>query len=402
MKGVFIDCSVAGASGDMLTAALIDAGAPARKVKKAMVRAGKPFGGVKASVKRVSVSGIRATRVNVETKDEGGRSYPEIIRYLRRLALPSKVKAASAEALAVLAQAEARVHRKKLERLVLHEVGAADAIADIIGCCTAAYELGLFDREVMASEVAVGRGVIAIGHGRIPLPAPATLEILKGAPIRGKPIDAELTTPTGAALLKTLAHRFTSAFPPMRIDAIGYGAGRKELGEAPNLLRICLGELSESKLELQDVSILETNVDDVSGEIIGYTLDKLLEGGALDASAIPMLMKKGRPGFLIRVITKPSDIEKLARVLMLHTGTLGVRLVPLMHRYALERESLPIKVVIGKRKFKAHVKVARERGKLMGFAAEYEDAKKIAERMGLSLREVISRIEEAARRKIKK
>lgn len=401
MKAAFIDCSIAGVSGDMFTAALIDAGAPAEKVKRAMIAAGRPFGDIKVSIRRVSVSGVGATRLDVMTHDEGGRNYFDIVGKLKDLSLPKEVKAASLEALAALARAEAKVHRRKLERLVLHEVGAADAIADIVGCCTAAHELGLFNQEVLASEVAVGQGLTTFAHGKLPLPAPATLEILRGVPIRGKPIDAELTTPTGASLLKTIANRFTKAYPAMQVEAIGYGAGARELKEVPNVMRVCLGEVSESSLELQEIGLLETNVDDVSGEVIGYAIEKLLAEGALDASATPMLMKKGRPGFLISVIAKPNDVEKLARLLMLHTGTLGIRVLPIAHRYVLQRESLPIYVRIGGRKFRVRVKVSRERGKLFGISAEYEDAKKIAERTGLSLREVIGRIEEAARRRIK-
>jgi uncharacterized protein (TIGR00299 family) protein len=401
MKVAFIDCSIAGVSGDMLTAALIDAGAPAQKVKRAMVAAGKPFGGIKVSIKRVKVNDIGATRVDVMTSDRGGRNYLDIVGRLEKLDLPEEVKAASLEALKVLARAESKVHRRRLDRLVLHEVGAADAIADIVGCCTAAHELGLFDRDVLASHVAVGRGLTTFAHGKLPLPAPAVLEILRGVPIKGKPIDAELTTPTGAALLGTLADRYTTAYPEMQVDAIGYGAGARKLKEVPNILRVCLGELAGSSLELQEIGILETNVDDVSGEVVGYAIEKLLAEGALDVSATPIVMKKGRPGFLIRVLTRPGDAERLARLLMLHTGTLGVRVLPIAHRYVLEREISPVEIIIGGRKFRARVKVARERGKLFEISAEYEDAKKIAERTGVPLREVISRIEEAARLKIK-
>lgn len=401
VKAAFIDCSIAGISGDMFTAALIDSGAPAQKVTKAMMAAGKPFGGVKVLIKRTNVSGIGAVHVDVITRDEGGRNYLDIVRQFKKLTMPKGVKAASLEALATLAHAEAKVHRKSLKRLVLHEVGAADAVADIVGCCTAANELGLFDREVLSSRVAVGQGLTTFAHGKLPLPAPSVLEILSGAPIYGKPIDAELTTPTGAALLKTLADRFTTAYPEMRIERVGYGAGTRRLEEVPNVLRVCLGEIEESPLELQEVSLLETNVDDISGEVIGYTIEKLLAEGALDASATPMLMKKGRPGSLIRVIAKPGDAERLARLLMFHTGTLGVRVLPISHRYVLKRESLPIQVTIGGQKFTARVKVSRERGKLFGLSAEYEDARRISERTGISLREVISQIEETARRRIK-
>lgn len=245
VKAAFIDCSIAGISGDMFTAALIDSGAPAQKVTKAMMAAGKPFGGVKVLIKRTNVSGIGAVHVDVITRDEGGRNYLDIVRQFKKLTMPKGVKAASLEALATLAHAEAKVHRKSLKRLVLHEVGAADAVADIVGCCTAANELGLFDREVLSSRVAVGQGLTTFAHGKLPLPAPSVLEILSGAPIYGKPIDAELTTPTGAALLKTLADRFTTAYPEMRIERVGYGAGTRRLEEVPNVLRVCLGEIEE-------------------------------------------------------------------------------------------------------------------------------------------------------------
>jgi uncharacterized protein (TIGR00299 family) protein len=400
VKAAFIDCSIAGISGDMYIAALIDAGAPLQKVTKAMMAAGKSFGGVKVLIKRVNVSGIGAVHVDVITRDEGGRNYLDIVRQFKKISLPEEVKTASLQALTTLARAEAKVHRKSLERLVLHEVGTADAVADIVGCCTAANELGLLDGEVLSSRVAVGQGLTTFAHGKLPLPAPSVLEILRGVPIYGKTIDAELTTPTGAALLKTLTDRFTTSYPEMRIDRVGYGAGTRRLEEIPNVLRVCLGEI-ERPLDLQEVTLLETNVDDVSGEVIGYAIEKLLVEGALDASATPMLMKKGRPGSLIRVIAKPGDAERLARMLMLHTGTLGVRVLPISHRYVLKRESLPIQVTMGGKKFTARVKVSREKGKLFGLSAEYEDARKISERTGVSLREVISRIEETARRKIK-
>jgi hypothetical protein len=400
MKLAFIDCSIAGVSGDMLTAALIDAGAPAGKVKRAMLRAGELFGDVKVGVKRVRMNEIKATRVEVETRDKGGRTYREITGRLRKLMLPKQVREVTLDALKTLADAEAKVHGKLLSQLMLHEVGAADAIADIVGCCTAACELGLLEREVLASEVAVGKGTTAFAHGRLPLPAPATLEILRGKPICGVDTNVELTTPTGAALLVALADQFVNVYPPMRIDAVGYGAGARRL-PSPNLVRVCLGEASGRGPRSQEIAVLETNVDDVSGEVIGYTLEKLLAEGALDASATPTLMKKGRPGFLIKVFTKPADVERLARVLMLETGTLGVRVLPSVHRYALEREVVRVDLKLAGRKFRPRVKVARERGRLVGFAAEYEDARQIAERTGIRLREVIGRIEEIARKKVR-
>lgn len=398
VKLSFIDCSIAGVSGDMLTAALIDAGAPAEKVRRAMLRAGGLFGDVKVKIKRVRVNEIKATRVEVESSDEGGRTCGEIVKRLGQISLPPKISNAAVKTLRTLAEAEARVHGKHLDQLVLHEVGAADAVADIVGCCTAADELGLLECEVLASEVAVGKGTTVFAHGRLPLPAPATLEILRGKPIRGVPVNAELTTPTGAALLVTLANKFIDAYPAMRVDKIGYGIGTLEL-PMPDLVRICLGE--PSGLELQKIAVLETNVDNISGEAAGYALEKLMQEGALDASVAPLLMKKGRPGFLIMVIAESKDSERLARVLMRETGTLGVRLMPLVHRYALARDVKKIDFVIAGRKFRPRVKIAKDGREVVGLTAEYEDAKEIAEKTDLPFREVKKLIEDAARRKIR-
>lgn len=399
MKLAFIDCGTAGVSGDLLTAALIDAGASARKVKLTMLAAAKPFGGAEVEIKRVSVSGIGATRVEVKTKDRGGRRYVDVVRKLKKVKMSAPVKKAAMRALEVLARAEAAVHGEELDKLTFHKIGAADAIADIVGCCVAAHELGLLKCKVLASEVAVGRGITSTGHGLAPLPAPATLEILKGLPIRGKAVDSELTTPTGAALLITLADGFVDYFPEMRVKSVGYGAGKKELCD-PNIARVFIGETGKRSLRSEDITVLETNLDDVSGKIIAYAIEKLLAAGALDASAAPITMKKGRPGFLVKVLAKPKDAEKLARLLMLHTGTLGVRFTP-TRRYVLERELLQVDVTVSGKKFKARVKVAREGKKLIGLAAEYEDAKKIAEKTGLGLREIIDHIEKIARRKVK-
>jgi hypothetical protein len=257
----------------------------------------------------------------------------------------------------------------------------------------------LFEREVLASEIAIGRGLASVGYGKVPVPAPATLEILRGKPISGKQVDAELTTPTGAALLTTLATKFVRAYPTMRIDAVGYGAGTRKL-PTPNLVRVCLGETSKAELKFEEIVTLETNLDDVSGEVVGFVMEKLLVKGALDVRVTPTQMKKGRPGFAIQTLAKPADAERLARLLMLHTGTLGVRVLP-TRRYVLKRRVVPIKLKLGERGFKARVKLALDHGRIVGLAAEYEDARRIAERTGFGIREIMVRIEEAARRGIR-
>ena len=399
MKLAFIDCSIAGVSGDMLTAALIDAGASAERVRRAMISAGSCIGDVKVEIRRTKVNEIKATRVNVETKDEGGRTYHDIVKRLGKISMPDRVRTAAFAALKRLADAESKVHDKPHDQLFLHEVGAADAIADMVGACTAAEDLGLLDGEILTSEVAVGKGTTKFAHGNLPLPPPAVLEILKGIPIRGVDTNNELTTPTGAALIATLANRFVNVFPPMRVSSVGYGAGARNF-PSPNFVRVCVGE-PVGVPGSQEIAVLETNVDNVSGEVIGFTIEKLMKEGALDAGVIPIFMKKGRPGFLIRVLAKPKDSERLARVLMLETGTLGVRVMPSVHRYALEREIVQVDVKLAGLKFRPKVKVAREGKKVVSLGAEYEDARAIAERTGLPLREVLRSIEDIARSKIK-
>lgn len=399
MRLAFIDCSIAGVSGDMLTAALVDAGASVERVKRAMVSAGRCISPVKVRIKRTEVNGIRATRVEVDTEDQGGRSYQEIVSRLKEITLPERVRDKVFAALRTLAEAESRVHGRPLDELHLHEVGAADAVADIVGACTAADDLGLFDGEIISSEIAVGKGTTKFTHGSLPIPPPAVLEILKGKPIVGIDTSNELTTPTGAALVTTLANRYVNIFPPMRVVSVGYGAGKKDF-PSPNFTRVCVGESLETP-EAQEIALLETNVDNISGEIIGHTIEKLLDEGALDASAVPIIMKKSRPGFLLRVLTRPKDSERLSRVLMRETGTLGVRLMPSVHRLTLEREIVKIDFKLAGLKFRPRVKVSREGSKLIDLRAEYEDAKTIAERTGVPLREVIRAVEEVARSKLK-
>jgi len=395
MKLAFIDCSIAGISGDMLTAALIDAGASAERVRRAMVSAGGCIGDVKVNIRRAEVNAIKVTRVDVETKDEGGRTYHEIIKRLGKVQMPERVRTAAFASLKRLAEAESKVHGKSHDKLFLHEVGAADAIADIVGACTAAEDLGLFDGEILSSEVAVGKGTTKFAHGNLPIPPPAVLELLKGKPIKGIDTDNELATPTGAALVTTLASRFVDVFPPMTVRSVGYGAGARSF-PSPNFVRVCVGE-SVGAPESKEIAVLETNVDNVSGEVVGYTIEKLMKEGALDASVMPIFMKKGRSGFLIKVLAKPKDSERLARVLMLETGTLGVRLMPSVHRYALEREIVQVDVKLAGLKFRPRVKISRDGKKIVRRSAEYDDAKAIAERTGVPLREVMRRIEDAAR-----
>ncbi len=244
MTDAFIDCSMAGATGDMLTAALLDVGAPRQPVKQAMQLTAEKFGGAKIKINRVKVGPFTATRVKIQTKDKGRRKYSEVKRELAKLKLPTQTRARVLNTINRIAKAEAKIHGKKTSDLTLHEVSAADALASIVGACTAARELGLLNGRILVSQIAVGNGNIKTSHGTLPIPAPATLEILKGATIQGGPTKAELTTPTGAALLATLASKYVNTFPTMRVNHTGYGTTSRN-HKNKNLLRVTIGKLTK-------------------------------------------------------------------------------------------------------------------------------------------------------------
>ena len=399
MKCLLFD-PFSGAAGDMILASLIDLGADLEKINDAV-------GSVCGDTVRIRVSdlkrqGIAAKRVIIEAKDHGRRNYPELVSLIEDGDLDSGVLTHVLSIFERIADAESKVHGVPKEDLIFHEVGQLDAIADVVGSVTAILDLEL---EVFSTNISVGGGFVEHrDHGILPVPAPATFEILKSSRLRwsGGPIEGELLTPTGAAILSEFVSRSFEYFPSTRIERIGYGAGSKDLAIA-NVLRAVVCDLEDGRLIYDDaVEVLETNVDDVTGEILGDLIDSLLENGALDVSIIPVVMKKGRPGQIIQVIADADKTEIIARAMMKLTGTLGIRVMPVRHRLILDRHVRTVEIDIDGRKFEANVKIAEDlRGEVINVSPEFEDCRRIAGEVGVPVREVLREVESEGKRLVK-
>ena len=392
MKAIIFD-PFSGASGDMITAGLIDLGADAIKVKEAMEFAAD----VKVEFSRATKKGISAQFASVVTKKEGSMTFREILDRINSLDLDSEIIKDAISVFNILGKAESKVHGVSLEKLHFHELGQEDAIADIVGACTAFHDLGLKNHRSYCTPISVGMGFVEFSHGKFPVPAPAALEILKeySLPWKLGPAEGELLTPTGAALLAHFVNEIGEC-PPMKTERIGYGAGSGD-GAVPNVLRIISGEIDEALIS-ERIEMLETNVDDVTGVVLGNLIDELLMAGALDVAVIPATMKKGRSGNVVQVIAKPEDSDRLARRIIEETGSLGVRIIPVKHRLIAQREMGKVNITIGNRAFSIGVKVARDlRGVLLNISAEFEDCKKAAHESGIPVRDVIRLAEEKAR-----
>lgn len=383
-----------GAAGDMILGCTLNLGADQNTVKE-LIEASVD---VSVDIKEVVKKGIKAldVRINVPEK-EPVRTYPELVEAVKAADLPSEVESSALDIFLKLAEAEASVHgQPDLENLHFHEVGQSDALADIIGSSAAIHSLN-YD-SVFCTPINVGSGTIACAHGILPVPAPATLEILRKGKFyfRGGSEQKELLTPTGAAILAHFA-RPVETFPQGRVISIGYGAGDSELA-GPNVLQGVLSEL-DSCLVPDIIEVLETNADDVSGEVLGNLFEELLAMGARDVAILPATMKKGRPAHVIKVIAKPEDTAKLARKIIIETGSLGVRVIPTRHRLMAARRIESIKFEVEGQVYEAAVKIARDsEGVLLNISAEFEDCKKIAKTSGVPVKEVMRRAEETARK----
>jgi uncharacterized protein (TIGR00299 family) protein len=401
-----IDAQTAGVSGDMIVGALLDLGANATNVIEAMSIPKHCLPGCKdleIAVTDTVRRGIRAKRIDVKVEEEvTQRTAAELLeaasKCLQELQISEKAKRFALDSINTLVSAEAIAHGQSIQEVNLHETASADTLADVIGAAAALDDLGLFtDTTIYSTPVAVGGGLLQFSHGIVSSPAPATLEILRSKRFLtvGGPVEAELATPTGVSLLTTLALESVRFYPPMKPTKVGYGAGTKEFVEMPNILRITLGEPCHFGLSSEEVYVIETNLDDASGELIGYAMDKLLQEGARDVSAIPTLAKKGRPGHLIKIIADRSSLERVCRILIEETGTLGVRIYACQRRI-LDRESVPVEVTVEDVREVVNVKVAKStQGQIIQIKPEYDDVKRLADRMGKPLRE----IEELAKRK---
>jgi uncharacterized protein (TIGR00299 family) protein len=363
-----------GISGDMLVGALADAGADSNAITDAVRSL---IAGAAVSFEKVKRGGIAASKFHVAAAEAAKHQHLSgIVKMIEGAPLPDRVKQSATAVFQRLGEAEAAVHQVPVEKVHFHEVGALDSIADIVGACLG-FEL-LDVNAIYSSPLNLGSGTVKGEHGVMPVPAPATAALVADKPVYSRGPAVELTTPTGAAVAVTLAREF-GPLPPMRIAAVGYGAGDRDFAEQANVLRVFVGEPSGAT-EATSVVVIEANIDDSSPQVLGYTVERLLEAGALDATLEPLEMKKGRPGTLLRVIATPEQRTELAHIIFHETTTLGIRVYN-AERLVQPRRSVEVETPHGK----VRVKVSDH-----SFAPEYEDCRALARETGAALKDVIA------------
>jgi uncharacterized protein (TIGR00299 family) protein len=381
MKAVYFDC-FSGISGDMTLGALVDAGFSLDVLRGKLL--GLQVPGWEISAEKVWKNGMAATHVRVKTADtQTHRSLTTILGILQKSQLDGQVKERASAIFTKLGEAEASVHDVPIEKIHFHEVGALDAIVDIVGACIGFAELGF--QKFACSPLNVGGGTAKMAHGILPVPAPATARLLMGKPTYSNGVQKELVTPTGAAIVATLCESFGPQ-PAMQVSAIGYGAGTTDLESQPNVLRIMAGEMSDKAIDGHGgtIRVLEANLDDMNPQIFGYLLDKALAAGALDVFTTPIQMKKSRPGTLVTILCKPEDESKFQDMLFAETTTLGVR-SHLVDRRALPREFVKVTTRFGE----VRLKISRVDGRVQHAAPEFDDCRKLAEEKNVPLHEVM-------------
>jgi uncharacterized protein (TIGR00299 family) protein len=378
MKFAYFDCA-SGISGDMTLGALVDCGVDLAAIQAGVDSLG--FTPITFSSVEVKRKGFRGTKVSIDhPQEQAHRHLHHIVEKIDASAVLTQAQKDLARRIfTCIGEAEARVHGSTLRKVHFHEVGAVDSIADVVG---AAIGLSLLDVDrIVCSPVPTGTGFIEIEHGRVSVPAPAVAEILKGIPLSASSVPFELTTPTGAAIVATVADEF-GPLPAMKIRTIGLGAGDRDLKEQPNLLRLIVGEADEHVLSDQ-VWVLETNLDDISGEVIGHCTTKLLEAGALDVYTTSIQMKKNRPGVVVSVLCVPELIAKMEKILFKETGTLGIRRWP-ASRHKLERRAHSVQTQWGE----VQGKLAVLSDGTTSFSPEFESCRKIAGEHNVPLKDV--------------
>jgi len=378
MKIAYLDC-FSGISGDMFLGALLDAGLSFEKLKQCLQTL--PLDGYHLEMKREERNQIFGARfvVKLEEKEQIPRNLEAIREIIEQGDLSGKVKKKSIEIFEDLASVEGKIHNRPPEEIHFHEIGAVDSIIDIVGSIYGIESLGIWALSV--SSLPLGSGFVETGHGRIPIPAPATLALLNGVPVFDSGIQHEMVTPTGAALVKGLANSF-GAIPPMVVRNVGYGVGKRDLPDRPNLIRILIGD-KESEKDVDTVVILETNLDDASPEHLGYLMDRLFNAGALDVVFCPVQMKKNRPGVQIQVIGRPDQRDAFIEILFSESPTLGIRF-RYSQRKLLKRTSAEVESPWGK----IIVKKILDRDGLPFFLPEYEACREIALKNDRPLREI--------------
>lgn len=390
MKVAYFDC-IGGASGDMILGALLDAGLALDALQGVVQDLDLPGSAITAQ--RVTRGGIAARLVEVVGGKASERTWPELENLLLFSRLEASLKETAHLILRHLAEAEAHLHNLPLDQLHLHELGGADTLLDVVGAVAGLRGLGI--EAIYVSALPMGRGWTSSAHGRLPLPAPATLELARGALVRGVDVEGELVTPTAAAILCTLARGY-GGIPEMSVQRVGYGAGHRDF-DFPNLLRLVVGERVLPAAETyENLILLETNIDDMSPQAYDHVMVRLFAAGALDVYLTPIQMKKNRPGTLLAVLCRPDELSTITRLLFAETTTLGVR------QHSVVRRSLARQVVSVPTRFgPVRVKVAQVEDNLLRLAPEYDDCHRLALEQGVTWREVYAEAEAAARRKLK-
>jgi hypothetical protein len=384
MRIAYFDC-FSGISGDMTLGALVDAGADFTALEAQLRRL--PLSGWGISAEKVKRKGLAATKINVASDEHHPhRGLHDILHIIEQAHLAPRVAARAKAIFQALGESEARMHNVPVEKVHFHEVGAVDAIVDIVGAAIGFELLGIDG--FASSAVNVGSGTVKASHGVMPVPAPATADLLRAAPTYSSGVERELATPTGAAILVGSGARFGPQ-PRMKASAIGYGAGTAELKEQPNVLRILIGDALEAEQgigESETVTVLETNVDDMNPQLYGYLVDRALATGALEIFSTPVQMKKNRPGQLITILCDPSVADSLCEILFRETTTIGIR------SYETRRRTLPRETVTVQTRFNGDVrmKISRLDGEVVNAQPEFEDCRKLAEAAGVPLRTVIA------------
>lgn len=378
MKALYFDL-IGGASGDMILGAMVDAGLSINKLKELL--SGLNLKEFDIQAKIVDKNGFTATKVDVlVTEQPPERHLKEIKDIIQKSSLPPAVQNRALQIFERIAKTEATIHNKSIDQVHLHELGGTDTIIDITGTLLALDHLEI--SKIYASPVPLGKGFIKGAHGQIPLPSPATISLLKGIPIYGRDIDAELVTPTGAALLAELVDDFGPA-PPMVLETVGYGAGGRDL-PIPNLLRVFIGEISSSdSATLDHLAVLETNLDDLNPEIYPYVIESLFAAGALDVTLTPIQMKKNRPGTQIQVLCEPSMMDSMRSILFRETTTLGIKQI-LVDRYSLPRTIQEVETPYGK----IRVKIAEISPNIKKISPEFEDCRRAAQEHGIPITDI--------------
>jgi len=381
MKAAYFDC-FSGISGDMTLGALVDAGCSLERLREDLK--GLKVPGWQISAEKVWKNGMAATHVSVRTKDpQTHRSLNTILGIIEKSELGRDVRERASSIFRRLGEAEAAVHDVPIEKVHFHEVGAVDAIVDIVGACIGFSVLGI--EEFACSPLNVGGGSAQTAHGVLPVPAPAAARLLLGKPTYSNGMQKELVTPTGAAIVATLCQSFGPQ-PPLRVQSIGYGAGATDLEGQPNVLRIMVGEsLQHLETEFdEEIRVIEANLDDLNPQVYGYFAEKALAAGALDVFTTPVQMKKGRPGTLLTLLCRAEDVRKLTDLVFAETTTFGLR------SYTAERRILPREWQSVQTRFgEVRMKIARVNGKVLQVSPEYEDCRKLAEEKKVALREVM-------------